>query len=112
MYPFQLRGNQGVEHITIVDGNNSTTYTLSQEWTNFIAVHSTITVEFHNDDGRRDVWFQSEVTNEIILESRWSNWNCDIVNENFRCQLVREGQFAWNGVYTIDFISNISRDTS
>ena len=110
---FQLRGNQGVEHITIVDGNDSATYTLSQEWTNFIAVDSTITVEFHNDDGHtRDVYFQSEVTNEIILESHWPNWNCDTANENAYCQLVREGTFAWNGVYTIDFISNISKDTS
>ena len=99
----------GTESVTINDGEISETIVLSQEWTEFVAFSSTITIDFTNDDGTdRDIDFESNFETNIIAEQRWSNWDCDSDNENWRCQTVRNGRFAWDATYLITFGEEIT----
>merc|ERR1719285_420528 len=75
----------------------------------FDAVSSAITIDFTNDDGpNRDIDFESNFETSIIAEGWWSNWNCDSENEDWRCQNVRDGRFAWGSKYLITFGEKIT----
>eukprot|EP00493_Phyllostaurus_siculus_P004655 UN04676 len=108
-FTFRLRGDMGTESVTIRDGGLSETIVLSQEWTEFVAFSSTIAIEFTNDDGfNRDIDFESNFETNIIAHQLWSNWDCDSDNENFRCQIVRNGRFNWDAIYLITFGEEIT----
>eukprot|EP00493_Phyllostaurus_siculus_P004660 UN04681 len=99
----------GTESVTINDGGLSETIVLSQEWTEFVAFSSTIAIEFTNDDGfDREIDFESNFETNIIAQQQWSNWDCDSDNENLRCQIVRNGRFAWDATYLITFGEEIT----
>jgi len=109
---FRLRGAMGTESVTINNGEISETIVLSQEWMDFDALSSTITIDFNNDNGPRDVYFESNVETSIIAERLWPNWNCDSENEGHHCQNVRDGRFAWGGTYLIAFGEEITATTN
>ena len=93
----------------IHDGLNPFNKTLKDFDELFVAKNSQITIEFTNDAGDgpddRNVFFKSE--KNTVVEGLdgipWNQWNCGSKSENIRCDMVRDGTFAWGGKYQITF---------
>jgi hypothetical protein len=108
-----LRGRKGEEQVKIVGpGGKVVTakQTLSTSETPF-EVALPFTVQFLNDNGPRDIWMKmvfpsGDVKSAVnIAHPNFKNWKCGTSSENKRCNMVRSGTFAWNGVYTITAVS-------
>ena len=94
----------------IHDGLNPFDKTLKDFDELFVAKNGQITIEFTNDGGDgpdRTVFFKSENFEILKVEGLdgipWNQWNCGSKSENIRCNMVRDGTFAWGGKYQITF---------
>jgi len=102
-FDFELRGRNGDELVTITDGEDKQTATLSTDFKKFSVHNKDIVITFQNDIGQRDVFFKSSHYTHIRSDARFSGWNCGTPHENVRCQHVRDGKFLWSGDYQITF---------
>ena len=90
--------------VAIQDGADLKTVELEQGGKEFSSAYKKITVKFENDAGSdRDVYFESKEKAQISLPEKWKSWKCGSNEENIRCSMVRNGKFAWEGTYEIDF---------
>jgi len=103
-YTFQLRGNRA-EVVKIIDGGETQTVELSTNWVAYTASSNFITIEFTDEGSSNDVYFQSQYAHTIRSDSKWPGWYCDVKlgTEDSGCDYVRNGIFAWQTSYQIEF---------
>ena len=109
-FTFVLRGKSGQEIVIIRDGSNEKTITLTTKDQVFSAHNNQITIQYTNDSPGRDAYFQSNFTKKITSKN-FEGWNCSTSNENYRCDRVRDGVFAWKDTYTVNFYGNVQKLT-
>ena len=108
MFTFDLRGRDGVEIVVIKDGNKEKTVTLTTQEQGFNANNNQITIECTSTCGAGDAFFQSNFTTKIT-STNFEGWNCSTSNENYQCDRVRDGVFAWRDTYTVNFYGNVQK---
>lgn len=104
-FSFSVKGARGSEKIRY----NGVEYSLTKTWREFTGIiDDRIEIEFFNDNGDRNVRFDSEHSYNARLPSMWASWNCwgPASGRNERCQHVKDGKFKWNGVYKIRFFAD------
>jgi len=104
---FKLRGDTGEERVTIEAGNSRIFKELTKEDEvfTFEAPHA-LFITFWNDDGpSRDVRFTAvdPPPQDTVIQNldTWGDWGCGHTNENTWCNIVRNGNFAWGGRYSV-----------
>ena len=102
VYEYWLRGNEGDEVVSIVDGNYVNTTTLDTTEQLFVAKNTEILILFTNDNGPRDVFFRSDFPT-TITSLRFNEWKCGQSTEEPQCKEVSNGQFFESDTYTITF---------
>jgi len=100
-----LRGASGTEEITITSGTYVLSTTLTKEYQSFVVPltkSGTFKIDF--DDGKgKDVFLTSDIDFDISLPNAWKGWGCGLttLEENYRCDRVRNGVMAWRGPYVV-----------
>lgn len=116
---YTLTGRTGQEEVEVIDGNDRHEFKLSTPQT--LGTTRQITIDFKNDKGDRDVWFNFRnaatasgdsslnwvTTGEIVHQTKWSGWKCGSSNESKSCKDVRAGYLKWGGKYTVTFDGSV-----
>ena len=96
----------GAWHVTITDDEGARTVTFPDTAQMYSATGKKIKIECQNADGAI-IYFESFTKVDIRKPDEWDSWSCDDSNNendgNYRCNLVREGNFNWNSIYEITF---------
>jgi len=117
-YWYTLTGRSGKEKVKVTDGNDTEEYSLTTPVT-LSTSSSKVYIDFTNDKGDRDVWFDFRrnpveslgwlTAGDIEHTTAWSGWKCGTSKENKRCGMVRDqGLFKWGGVYKVKFDSSVT----
>ena len=107
-FHFTLLGaaGNGAWQVTITDDEGARTVTFSETAQMYSATGKKIKIECQNVDGAI-IYFESLTKVNIRKPDEWDSWSCDDSNNendgNYRCNLVREGNFNWNSIYEITF---------
>lgn len=105
-YWFYLRGRTGNEQVKILEAAKSQTKKYTLRNPKKIGLNSQrFYIEFPNGNGKNDVTFKFKEgsSGKLQCTTLWKEWNCGASNENERCEKVRKGNLAWEGLYLVEF---------
>ena len=102
---FELRGRTGNEEVEIRNREGSVyeTIQLSTEWQTFIYhVPENQPIIIHFLDGNAgNVFLNNPEKYDVIKPVIWENLSCGQVNEDQRCQKIRNGHWEYKGAYEV-----------
>ena len=96
-----------MEQVAITDDDGTKTITLSDKAQMFFPAGQNIKIDCQTSNGGI-VYFESFKKVSITNSDVWEDYSCDDSNnendgDKYKCNLVRKGNFNWNGIYKITF---------
>ena len=103
MLKFLLRGQSGNENVRIIAGSEVFEGKLNKGWEAFWFTYpenGQFSVNFLNDDVTNNtVFIGFPLVEPEVYHNNFKVWNCNAVNDDYRCERVRSGTLAWGGEY-------------